>query len=124
MTPMNLGEKEWQSGWRIKAVPTLQGVLNLSRQLIYFVGMEPQGDSDVRHYPTADGKGGEGIQVKHQGTTHAYQPLVESWLVISTWPAHGFTRVNLSSCKRFNHGAVTNYLSRIGDVLMDWHNKL
>ena len=38
MTPLNLGEKEWQSGWRIKAVPTLQGVLNLSRQLIYLSG--------------------------------------------------------------------------------------
>ena len=116
MTPMNLGEKEWQSGWRIKAVPTLQGVLNLSRQLIYFVGMTPDGPPDVRSYPNETGGGGVGDQV--------YQPLVESWLVISTWPAHGFTRVNLSSCKRFDHGAVTNYLSRIGDVLMDWHNKL
>jgi hypothetical protein len=116
MTPLNLGEKEWQSGWRIKAVPTLQGVLNLSRQLIYFVGMTPDGPPDVRSYPNETGGGGVGDQV--------YQPLVESWLVISTWPAHGFIRVNLSSCKRFNHGAVTNYLSRIGDVLMDWHNKL
>ena len=63
MTPMNLGEKEWQSGWRIKAVPTLQGVLNLSRQLIYFVGMTPDGPPDVRSYPNETGGGGVGDQV-------------------------------------------------------------
>jgi S-adenosylmethionine/arginine decarboxylase-like enzyme len=49
---------------------------------------------------------------------------VESWLVISTWPAHGFTRINLSSCKQFDHGAVTNYLSRIGEVVEDWQQKI
>ena len=116
MTTQNLGEYEWQSGWRLAAVPVLQEVLNLSRQLINFAGMTTEGPPDVRYYPTGDGKGGEGVQV--------YQPLVESWLVISTWPAHGFTRVNLSSCKHYDHGAVTAYLSRIGEVLMDSHNKL
>jgi hypothetical protein len=116
MTPMNLGEHEWQSGWRLQAVPVLPEVLDLSRQLIAFVGMTPDGPPDVRLYPNAAGGGGEGVQV--------YQPLVESWLVISTWPAHGFTRINLSSCKRFDHGAVTSYLGRIGDVLVDWHNEI
>lgn len=114
--PEVLGEKEWQSGWRLRAVPTLQGVIHLSRQLIYFVGMLPDGPPDVRTYPNEAGGGGIGDQV--------YQPLVESWLIISTWPAHGFTRVNLSSCKRFDHGAVSNYLGRIGEVEADWHNKL
>jgi len=114
--PEVLGQKEWQSGWQIRAVPGLQGVLNLSRQLIYFVGMEPDGPPAVRIYPNGAGAGGIGDQV--------YQPLVESWLIISTWPAHGFTRVNLSSCRRFDHGAVTSCLARIGEVLMDWHNKL
>jgi len=70
----------------------------------------------VRYYPTGDGKGGEGVQV--------YQPLVESWLIISTWPAHGFTRINLSSCQRFDHGAVTSYLGRMGEVAEDWQQKL
>jgi hypothetical protein len=116
MTPMNLGEHEWQSGWRIDAVPNLQGVLNLSRNLITFVGMTPDGPPDVRHYPTEAGKGGAGVQV--------YQPLVESWLVISTWPAHGFTRINLSSCKHFDHGAVTCYLGRVGEVLKAHHGEL
>ncbi len=116
MTPTNLGEKEWQSGWRIRVMPNLQGILNLSRQIIYFVGMTPDGPPDVRSYPTQGGKGGEGIQI--------YQPLVESWLIISTWPSHGFTRINLSSCKRFDHGAVSSFLARTGEVLMDWHNKL
>lgn len=116
MTLMNLGEREWQSGWRLAAVPNLQGVLNLSRQLINFVGMTPDGVPDVRYYPNGAGKGGEGVQV--------YQPLVESWLVISTWPAHGFTRVNLSSCKSFDHGAVSSFLRRIGELLAEWHNLL
>jgi hypothetical protein len=116
MTPMNLGEHEWQSGWRIAAVPTLQGVLSLSLQLIAFVGMTMDGPPDVRHYPTKDGKGGEGVQ--------AYSPLTESWLIISTWPAHGFTRVNLSSCKYFDHQAVTQFLQQIGDVLMDYQKEL
>jgi hypothetical protein len=114
--PEVLGAQEWQSGWRLAAVPALQEVIDLSRQLIAFVGMAPDGPPDVRHYPTEAGGGGEGVQV--------YQPLVESWLVISTWPAHGFTRVNLSSCKRFDHGAVSSYLGRIGSVLIDWQNKL
>ena len=113
---MHLGEKEWQSGWRLQVSLSLQEALDLSRELVHFVGMTPDGPPDVRHYPNDTGGGGIGSQV--------YQSLVESWLVISTWPAHGFTRINLSSCKRFDHGAVTSYLSRIGDILMDWHNKL
>lgn len=124
MTQTNLGEKEWQSGWQIRAVPTLQGVLSLSRQLIAFVGMTPDGDPDVRHYPNETGGGGVGVQVKYHGSTFNYQPLTESWLIISTWPAHGFMRVNLSSCKHFDHGAVSSFLSRIGEVLLEWHNKL
>ena len=116
MTLQNLGEHEWQSGWRLAAVPTLQGILHLSRQLIHFVDMTPEGPPDVRYYPTGDGKGGEGVQV--------YQPLVESWLVISTWPAHGFTRINLASCKHYDHGAVSGFLRRVGEVLMEWHESL
>lgn len=116
MTTINLGEQEWQSGWRIATIPTLQGVLNLSRQLIAFVNMTSDGPPDVRYYPTGEGKGGEGVQV--------YQPLVESWLVISTWPAHGFTRINLSSCKHFDHGTVTVFLRRLGEILAEHHQKL
>ena len=121
MPTQNLGKQEWQSGWRIQWVPEqditdLHVVLNLSRDLIAFVGMTPDGHPDVRYYPTGEGKGGEGVQV--------YQPLVESWLVISTWPAHGFTRINLSSCQHYDHGAVSNYLKRIGEVIMEWHNSL
>ena len=114
--PEVLGRQEWQSGWRLAAVPTLEDALDLSRQLIAFVGMTPDGPPDVRFYPNAAGVGGEGVQV--------YQPLVESWLVISTWPVHGFTRINLSSCKHFDHGAVTSYLGRIGNMLVEWHTKL
>ena len=112
----DLGVHEWQSGWRLAATPNLQGVLNLSRGLIAFVNMTPDGPPNVRFYPTGEGKGGEGVQV--------YQALVESWLVISTWPAHGFTRINLSSCQHYDHGAVSCYLKRIGAVTVEWHNSL
>ncbi len=60
--PEVLGEKEWQSGWRIAAVPNLQGVLNLSRQLIHFVDMTPDGPPDVRSYPNESGGGRAGDQ--------------------------------------------------------------
>jgi hypothetical protein len=99
-----LGKEELQAGWRVGAVPTLQGVIDLSRHIIAFVGMTPDGSPDVRFYPTQGGKGGEGVQL--------YQPLVESWLIISTWPAHGFTRVNLSSCQPFDPVAVGNFLEK------------
>jgi hypothetical protein len=72
MTPMNLGEKEWQSGWRIKAVPTLQGVLNLSRQLIYFVGMTPDGPPDVRSYPIETGAAGSATRSTSPWWNHGW----------------------------------------------------
>ncbi|MBU4233391.1 MAG: hypothetical protein KKD99_05595 [Proteobacteria bacterium] len=42
-------------------MPTLQGILDLSRQIISFVGITPDGPPDVRYYPTQDGKGGEEV---------------------------------------------------------------
>ena len=101
---MTLGKEELQAGWRIGAVPTLQGVIGLSKKIIAYVDMTPDGPPDVRFYPTQGGKGGEGVQL--------YQPLVESWLIVSTWPAHGFTRVNLSSCMDFDPVAVGNFLEK------------
>ena len=66
---MTLGKEELQAGWRIGAVPTLQGVIGLSKKIIAYVDMTPDGPPDVRFYPTQGGKGGEGVQL--------YQPLVE-----------------------------------------------
>ena len=114
--PAELGRKRVAVGLAHQGGPHLAGRAQPLPAAHLFCRDDPGRPPDVRSYPNETGGGGVGDQV--------YQPLVESWLVISTWPAHGFTRVNLSSCKRFDHGAVTNYLSRIGDVLMDWHNKL
>ncbi len=111
-----LGLRELQAAWRIEAVPDLDFLLALSRKLIKFVGMTTDGAPDVRHYPNGAVNGGIGIQV--------YQPLVESWLIISTWPEHGFTRINLSSCKPFNPSLVTNYLMKFGKVQMAYVKEL
>lgn len=109
----DLGLQEWQSGWRIKGDLTLQEALDLSKNLIAFVGMEAFEAPDVKYFNGI--KGGVGFQF--------YQTLVESWLIISTWPKHGFFRVNLSSCKYFSHGAVTVFLERLfgaESVLITW----
>jgi S-adenosylmethionine/arginine decarboxylase-like enzyme len=112
----NLGEKEWQVGFRIVPRPSKwgllenpQSLLRLAWGLIEFIGMTKDGNPDVRFYP-ANGKGGTGIQL--------YQPLVESWLVVGTWPEHGIIRVNLSSCKPYDHEAVKQWLEeQIGTIL-------
>jgi hypothetical protein len=101
---MTLGKEELQAGWRIGSVPGKGKVIDIAYRLINFVGMTPDPPADVRAYPNSEGRGGLGIQI--------YLPLVESWLVISTWPAHGFTRVNLSSCQSFDPVAVGNFLEK------------
>jgi hypothetical protein len=104
-----LGVTEYQAGWRIKGYLTSAEVAQLAHDLIKFVGMTPDPPFDLREYPNATGHGGVGIQL--------YQPLTESWLVVGTWPDHGFFRVNLSSCKPFDYGATTSWLGRFGQIL-------
>jgi len=100
MTTYTLGEKEWQSGWRVNGQLTLQEAFNLCGNIIDGIDMTKHGSPHVEFFNGE--KGGVGFQV--------YQILVESWLIISTWPAHGFFRLNLSSCKFFNHGRVSALL--------------
>lgn len=111
----NLGLNEQVSAWRIKTSLSLQGALDLRRDIISFVGMTKDGPPDVRRYPTAAGNGGAGVQV--------YQPITESFCIVGTWPEHGFIRVYLASCRPFSHGAVTVFLGKvfgIENILMQW----
>ena len=110
------GLEEQQAGWRVKGALSLDQCLDLSKKLIAFVGMTPDGLPTVDNYPKG-GKGGQGVQV--------YQPLFESWLMISTWPAHGFVRINLSSCKPFDAHNVGEFLqAQIGEIDRQWWGSL
>lgn len=114
-----LGAQEWQSAWRIKAVITLQEAIDLKNDILSFVDMKKDGKPDVRKYPNGDGNGGNGFQL--------YQPIVESWFIIGTWPEHGFIRINLSSCKFFEHGSLTSMLAKkfgAENILINWQMPL
>ena len=116
MSSEDFGLTEQQAGWRVHGNMSLEQILKLSYQLIEFVGMTPDGQAIVDRYPKG-GKGGKGWQV--------YQPLFESWLIISTWPAFNFVRVNLSSCKAFDPSAVGAYLAgEVGPILQEWSSPL
>ena len=112
----DFGLTEQQAGWRVHGNMSLEQILRLCHHIIKLVGMTPDGPPIVDRYPKG-GKGGEGWQV--------YQPLFESWLIISTWPAFNFIRVNLSSCKPFDPTAVGEDLAnKVGPVLEEWSNPL
>jgi hypothetical protein len=112
----HFGEEELQAGWRVKGHLGMEALLYFSTALINLVGMVPDGAPDIRVYPN-NGRGGNGIQI--------YQPLFESWLIISTWPDHGFVRVNLSSCKPFDFVEVGKYLvEKVGPIMASWSNQL
>jgi S-adenosylmethionine/arginine decarboxylase-like enzyme len=113
-----LGVEELQAGWRIGSVPEDRELIEIAERLIRFVGMTADPPPDIRAYPNTKGRGGLGIQ--------GYFPLTESWLIISTWPAHGFTRINLSSCKDFDPVAVGNFLGREfkANILESWQARL
>ncbi len=118
----DFGLIEQQAGWRVQGNLNTSEVVALSYDLIRFVGMQPDGMPTLDRYPKS-GKGGEGIQVFHR--SRIYEPLTESWVVISTWPLHGFIRVNLSSCKPFHVDAVASFLAqRVGPILMSWSSPL
>lgn len=102
MTELGLVETQWC--WRVASLKQLSvnDVIQLARQLIQLAAMTCDGEPDCACYPTVEGKGGHGIQV--------YQRLVESFLVISTWPDFGFIRITLSSCKPFDVDVIGKFL--------------
>ena len=119
-----LGLYELQCGWRVRFVPrSAASAVKLATELISLVGMTPDGEAeiDIRSYPNEQGNGGQGFQVYLR---RVYQPLVESWIIIGTWPEHGFTRINLSSCKPYEPGQVSSYLSLLGEVVKEYEQEL
>jgi hypothetical protein len=117
MSQTVLGEAELVSGFCCQGVPSPKRLALILERIIWAVGMTLDGPPDISNYPNADGKGGEGCQV--------YQKLVESWIVGGTWPAHGFTRIVLSSCKPYDTGLVKRLLeSHIGPITKMFDNDL
>ena len=105
-----LGEKEQVLGLTLQGCPSSAELVCIMLEVIYAVGMTPYGMPDVKHFPTTDGKGGVGCQT--------YITLTESWIIGGTWPAHGTTRIVLSSCEPYDADLVTGLLSKqIGPVL-------
>lgn len=107
-----LGCEETLVAFRLLGAPEGQDLLAALLEVIEAVGMEPDGQPDVRHYPNGHGKGGHGWQI--------YQPLTESWIVGGTWPklSPPITRVVLSSCRSFEKGVVLAVLERkIGEMV-------
>ena len=112
-----LGEMEQVSGFRCLGDPSPDELLSIMLSVIGVIGMESDGLPDIRHYPNGHGKGGHGTQI--------YQALTESWIVGGTWPAHGFTRIVLSSCKPYDIGMVQTILTKlIGPITMTFMNDL
>lgn len=102
---MDLGMNERLSCFRFPAVPSKDQCLEIIRIIIQAIGMTVDGELDIRIYPNQDGKGGDGVQI--------YQPLVESFLIIGTWPQHGFIRIYLASCKPYEVDKVDKLLATI-----------
>lgn len=119
MATDGLGLDELVSAWRIKVALNLQQSLDLRQELINFVEMQNDGPPTVKFYPNNNQKGGSGLQL--------YQPIVESWCIVGTWPEHGFIRIYLASCKAFSHEEVTGLLAKkfgTENILMDWQKPI
>jgi hypothetical protein len=104
MAELGLVETQWC--WRV-ASPELsvEEVAQLGRQLVAHIGMTCDGPPDCTNYPNQNGKGGYGVQM--------YQKLVESFLVISTWPDFSFLRITLASCMPYDTGVVSAFLEEV-----------
>lgn len=110
MPDLVLGLIETQWCWRVSCREfTLGELLELAESLVDLIHMTCDGKADYSTYPNREGKGGYGIQL--------YQKLVESFLVISTWPDHGFMRITIASCKSYSVEDVTAFLEEeVGGV--------
>ena len=135
-----LGSQEIQLGVRLETLPALcldvDFLLNLTKRLIGFVNMTPDGRPFVRFYSTQKTSlfiklkrwcrgfrtsksltGGNGIEIT--------QYLVESRVHLTTWPDHGFLRIYLESCKFFDVVGTTIWLqSQVGKIQKMGHYRL
>ncbi len=108
-----LGLEEIQSGYRIQGEFDLSRILMILDKLIRFVDMTPAGEWDYKIFGPEDSVKGGGVGVQGK------RDLVESWIIFSSWPIHGFLRVTLASCKPYDPIAVGLFLSKeLGDVSM------
>ena len=112
-----LGLEEQVCAYTCQGVPSTENLALILERLVYAVGMTLDGPPDISSYPNADGKGGEGCQI--------YQKLTESFVVGGTWPAHGFTRIVLSSCKPYEQETVEAILTgSIGPITRSIYGNL
>lgn len=102
---MTLGANERLACFRFPTVPSVSRCVEIVRIIICAIGMTLDGKPVINIYPNQDGKGGTGVQI--------YQPLVESFMIIGTWPAHGFIRIYLASCKQYEVDKVDHLLATI-----------
>ena len=110
--PFVLGLEEIQSGYRIRGEFDLSRILMSLDKLIRFVGMAPAGEWAYKIYGPEDSEKGGGVGVQGK------RDLVESWVLFSTWPAHGFLRITLASCKPYDVEAVAVFLGKeLGPVV-------
>lgn len=56
--------------------------------------MTPSGEAAIWHYPTEDGKGGNGTTI--------CQPMTTSFMVADVWPDWDGAYLHISSCRRFS----------------------
>ena len=69
------------------------------------IGMTLAGTPDVRRYPIG-GKGGNGLTV--------FQPIVDSFLALDTWPDHHGVHFTIHSCKEFDAARVLTFIHAQG----------
>ena len=74
------------------------------------MGMTSAGDAATWHYPTDDGKGGNGLTV--------CQPMTESFMVADVWPDHSGAYLHISSCKAFDALALVPVIEAIGLTIL------
>ena len=107
-----LGLEEIQSGYRIQGEFDLSRILMVLDRLIRFVNMTPAGEWSYKIYGLEESIKGGGVGVQGK------KDLVESWVLFSTWPEHGFLRVTLASCKPYDVEAVAGFLSEnLGPII-------
>ena len=108
MSELGLVETQWC--WRVASPEmSVEEIVQLGKQLVLLINMTCDGPPDCTYYPNREGKGGYGVQM--------YQKLVESFLVISTWPDFGFLRITLASCMPYDTNVVSLFLEEsVGSI--------
>lgn len=103
------GMREDVALWKIEGFKSTNDTLDLGFEIAKLANMTVE-TWHIEEFPTKEGNGGVGCQI--------YWVWTESFLVISTWPELGFTRIYMASCKPFDARNITQHLSAImGSIL-------